>query len=111
MSPGELGRNVSAIVLAGGKSSRMGRPKSLLLFDGEPLIAQILRNLKNEFAEIIVVAAPDQELPPLSVKLIRDDLPFQGPVGGMYYGLQAMSAEIGFVTSCDAPFLNARLIE
>lgn len=37
----------------------MGRPKSLLLLDGEPLIAYILRKLKNEFAEVIVVAAPD----------------------------------------------------
>lgn len=112
MSPGELVRNVSAVILAGGKSSRMGRPKSLLPFDGEPLIAHILRKLKNEFAEVIVVAEPNQELPPpLPVKLIRDELPFQGPVGGMYYGLRATSAEIGFVTSCDAPFLNARLIE
>jgi len=47
----------------------MGRPKSLLPFDGAPLIAHILRKLKTEFAEVIVVAAPDQELPPLPVKI------------------------------------------
>lgn len=47
----------------------------------------------------------------MPVTLIRDELRFQGPVAGMYYGLQATSADIGLVTSCDVPFLNARLIE
>jgi molybdenum cofactor guanylyltransferase len=106
MSPEELVRNVSATVLAGGKSSRMGRLKSLLPFDGELLIAHFLRKLKNKFAEIIVVAARIRNSRAIAgqVKLIWDDWPFQGPVGGMYYGLEATSAEIGFITSYDAHF-------
>lgn len=55
--------NASAIVLAGGKSLRMGSPKCLLPFDGEPLIAHLARRLRSLFAEVIVGAAPDQELP------------------------------------------------
>ena len=101
----------SAIVLAGGKSSRMGSPKCLLPFDGEPLIAHIVRRLRSLFAEAIVVAAPEQEVPPLAAKIVRDEVPFQGPVGGMYYGLQAASAEICFVTACDVPFLDLPTIE
>ncbi|HEV8717536.1 MAG TPA: NTP transferase domain-containing protein [Candidatus Binatia bacterium] len=103
-------QSLSAIVLAGGKSSRMGRPKALLPFDGEPLITRTVRTLRQLFADIVVVAAPEQELPPLSVTLVRDEIAYQGPVGGIYYGLQAARSEVCFVTSCDAPFLNLTLI-
>lgn len=102
--------DASAVVLAGGKSSRMGRPKSLLLFDGAPLIVHIVRALKNMFAETVVVAAPDQELPDLPATLVRDEVAYQGPVGGIYYGLKAAAGEFCFVTSCDVPFLNPALI-
>ena len=102
--------DATAVVLAGGKSSRMGRPKSLLLFDGEPLIVHIVRALKQMFAETVVVAAPDQELPDLPVVLVRDEVAYQGPVGGIYYGLKAASGDFCFVTSCDVPFLNPALI-
>jgi molybdopterin-guanine dinucleotide biosynthesis protein A len=100
----------SAIILAGGKSSRMGRPKALLSFDGEPLVVHTVHRLKQLFSDIVVVAAPEQELPPLPVTLARDEVAYQGPVSGIYYGLQAARAEACFVTSCDAPFLNLALI-
>ncbi len=100
----------AAVILAGGRSSRMGRPKALLLFDGEPLIVHIVRTLRRLFDEAVVVAAADQELPPLAVTLVRDEVADQGPVGGIHYGLKAASKEVAFVTSCDAPFLNLSLI-
>jgi molybdenum cofactor guanylyltransferase len=102
--------DATAVVLAGGKSSRMGRPKSLLLFDGEPLILHIVRALKRMFAETVIVAAPEQELPDVPAILVRDDVAYQGPVGGIYYGLKAASGNFCFVTSCDVPFLNLALI-
>ena len=102
--------DATAVVLAGGKSSRMGRPKALLQFDGEPLIAHIVRGLGRVFTETVVVAAPDQELPPLAVALVRDQVAYQGPVSGIYHGLKAATKEVCFVTSCDAPFLNLALI-
>lgn len=102
--------DATAVILTGGKSSRMGRPKALLLFDGEPLIVHIVRALRPLFGEAVVVAAPEQEIPPLAVTLVRDEVADQGPVGGIYYGLKAASREVTFVTSCDAPFLNLSLI-
>jgi molybdopterin-guanine dinucleotide biosynthesis protein A/molybdopterin converting factor small subunit len=102
--------SVSAGILAGGKSSRMGRPKALLPFDGQPLIVHIVRQLQELLADIVVVGAPEQELPPLPVTLVRDDVAYQGPVGGIYYGLRAIGKEVCFVTSCDVPFLNLSLI-
>jgi len=102
--------NATAVVLAGGKSSRMGRPKALLPFDNDPLIVHIVRALKSMFANAVVVAAPDQELPPVPATVVRDEVPYQGPVGGIYYGLKAAQGEFCFVTSCDVAFTKLSLI-
>lgn len=102
--------SASAIILAGGKSSRMGQPKALLLFDDEPLIAHLVRIVRGAFSDVVVVAAPEQELPPVAATLVRDSVAYQGPVGGICYGLQAAREELCFVTSCDAPFLNLDLV-
>jgi molybdopterin-guanine dinucleotide biosynthesis protein A/molybdopterin converting factor small subunit len=88
----------------------MGSPKALLLFDGEPLVVHVARALNRLFPEVVVVAAPGQELPPLNATLARDEVAYQGPVGGIYYGLCAARGEFCFVTSCDVPFLNTSLI-
>jgi molybdopterin-guanine dinucleotide biosynthesis protein A len=100
----------TAIVLAGGKSSRMGQPKALLRFGGEPLIVHIVAALHSLFDEVIVVAAPGQDLPSLPVTLVRDEVPYQGPVGGIYYGLNAAKRDVAFVTSCDSAFLSMALV-
>ena len=105
-----LKENATAVILTGGKSSRMGRPKALLLFDGEPLIVHIVRALKSMFADTVVVAAREQDLPPLPATVVRDEVAYQGPVGGIYYGLKAAGKEFCFVTSCDVAFINAPLI-
>lgn len=99
----------TAIVLAGGTSSRMGRPKALLRFEGAPLVAHVVRILRAAFAETIVVAAPGRELPDLPAAVVRDEVPHRGPVGGLVYGLRAAGRELCFVSSCDAPFLSAPL--
>src|SRR5687767_12473373 len=90
---------LSAIILAGGRSSRMGTPKALLPFDEEPLILHIVRVLRPLFDEVVVVAAPGQRLPELSARIVHDEVGYQGPVGGICYGLRAAEGEFGFVTS------------
>ena len=110
MQPDPKPADASAVVLVGGKSSRMGRPKALLPFDGEPLIAHVVRKLESLFSEIVVVAAPDQELPSLPVTIARDEVAYQGPVSGIYHALKNSAKEVCFVTSCDAPFLNLAFV-
>jgi molybdenum cofactor guanylyltransferase len=100
----------TAIILTGGQSSRMGRPKALLPFGNEPLIVHLVRQLERKFKLVVVVAAPDQELPPVPAKMVRDEIAYQGPVGGIYYGLLAAIGTGAFVTSCDAAFLSLPLI-
>src|SRR5579864_3320257 len=103
-------RCTTAIVLAGGRSSRMGTPKALLLFDDEPLIVHVVATLQRLFADVVVVTAPEQDLPSMPVRLVRDEVAHQGPVGGIYYGLTAAGSDAAFVTSCDSVFLNVDLI-
>ena len=87
----------------------MGRPKALLPFGGQPLILHVVRRLRRLFSDIVVVAAPGQELPELPATLVRDEVAYQGPVGGMCRGLRACKGAGVFVVSCDAPFLNLSL--
>ena len=100
----------SGIVLAGGESRRMGRPKALLPFAGEILIVRVLKRLSVVTDEQVVVAAPGQDLPDLPARLVRDPEPHRGPVAGLAVGLAAARAPRAFVTSCDSPFLSLDLV-
>src|SRR5205823_4648191 len=99
---------LTAIVLAGGASSRMGRPKALLPFGAETLIERVVRRLAAGSSEVVVVSGPHLRLPPLpeEVRIVTDEVPLQGPVGGIRYGLAAARTELGFVCGCDHPFLE-----
>src|SRR5829696_4122062 len=72
---------VGGIVLCGGRSSRMGRPKAYLPFGNETLLQRTVRVLGEVVDPIVVVAAPDQDVPglPPSVLVARDDREYLGP--------------------------------
>ena len=89
----------------------MGSSKALLPVGGKPLIVHVVSFLRALFADVVVVAAPDQELPPLSCVVVRDEVAYQGPLSGLRNGLAAAGHDITFATSCDSPFLSASLIE
>jgi molybdopterin-guanine dinucleotide biosynthesis protein A len=101
----------SAIVVAGGRNSRMGRPKAGLDFGGVPLLTRTISELNRRFAEIVVVAAPESEdslqiaLP--AIKTIRDETAYQGPLDALRRGLGAVTNEIAFACSCDLPLLDS----
>lgn len=102
--------NCSALILAGGKSSRMGRPKAWLEFGGVPLLTRIVGCLRESFDDIVVVHASGQEVPDVPVRLVEDEQPGLGPVAGLSVGLKAVRHELAFVCSCDVPFLNIELV-
>jgi len=74
--------NAGAIVLCGGKSSRMGSPKALLPFGPETMLQRVVRRLAGVVSPIVVVAAVDQRLPELSHQVIvtRDEQQGRGPL-------------------------------
>jgi molybdopterin-guanine dinucleotide biosynthesis protein A len=110
---------VGGIVLCGGQSKRMGRPKAWLPFAGERMLPRVVRLLGEAVHPVVVVAAPEQEVPPLPPDLIvvRDSEKGRGPLQGLAAGLAALQgkADAAYLSSCDVPFLQPafvrRLIE
>jgi molybdenum cofactor guanylyltransferase len=100
-----------AIVLCGGKSSRMGRDKATLPFGSEVMLQRVVRLLSDvvQQTQIVVVAASGQPLPelPLGVSVTHDEQSERGPLQGLAAGLKAMNgrADAVYVTSCDVPLL------
>lgn len=103
-----------AIVLCGGKSTRMGTPKALLPFGPETMLQRVVRILHDVVSPIIVVSAVDQPLPKLpgDVILTRDEREGRGPLEGLCAGLRALPTDVdaAYVTSCDVPLLEPGFI-
>ena len=106
-----------AIVLCGGQSSRMGYPKALLPFGDERLLQRVVRIVAQVVPaeQIVVVAAPQQELPPLphALTVARDRREGRGPLEGLAAGLAALSnnVDVAYATSCDVPLLKPPIVE
>ncbi len=97
------------IVLCGGQSRRMGRPKVMLPFGPETMLARVVRLLGEAVDRVVVVRGAGQELPPLppSVRVADDRQADLGPLEGLAVGLRAIGqrAEAAVVTACDVPLL------
>ena len=97
------------IVLAGGKSTRMGAAKAMLPFGPETMLQRVVRLLATVVSPIVVVGASDQELPelPPAVIVTRDEREGRGPLEGLRAGLKSLAslADVAYVTSCDVPLL------
>ena len=100
----------TAIVLAGGLSSRMGRDKALLDIDGVTLIERIVAQLKSVFSEIIISARTRNDYAFLGLRVVPDRVPGQGPLMAIASSLEASSSEYNFVVSCDIPSLPIDLV-
>ncbi|MBA4066185.1 MAG: molybdopterin-guanine dinucleotide biosynthesis protein A [Isosphaera sp.] len=105
---------VAGIVLCGGRSSRMGRPKAWLPFGDELLLRRVVRVVREAVGPVVVVAAPGQDVPPLpaDVEVVRDEAEGLGPLGGLAAGLAALAgrADAAHLSSCDVPFLTAAFV-
>ncbi|MDE2059642.1 MAG: molybdenum cofactor guanylyltransferase [candidate division NC10 bacterium] len=102
---------MTGIVLAGGKSSRMGFNKAFIEFGGKRLIETTVDCLRTLFSEVLIIANDPPRYAYLGVKVIPDLIPDSGSLGGIYTGLSAASHPRCFFVACDMPFLNADLIK
>ena len=103
-------QTVSAIVLAGGQSRRMGRDKALIDFQGRPIIAHVLDTLGAVAEDIVVVSNRSDLYSSFGARLVPDYDPPCGPLGGIAAGLQAVQHPLAVVVACDMPFLNVTLL-
>lgn len=105
-----------AIVLCGGKSSRMGRDKATLPFGPEVMLQRVVRIVSQvvDPTAIVVVAAPGQVLPELPSTVITalDENPGRGPLEGLAAGFRSLPKDVGavYATSCDVPLISGQFI-
>ncbi|MPW26685.1 NTP transferase domain-containing protein [Alkalibaculum sp. M08DMB] len=93
----------TAIILAGGKSSRMGFDKQQLNVDNNRLINHIIHKLSKEFDEIIVVTNTPAYYSGLPCITVEDEIVQKGPLSGIHIGLKKSSSEYAYVIACDMP--------
>lgn len=101
---------VSGIILAGGKSNRMGRNKALLKIGGLTLIERVARVLSAVCPEIVIAGGSAADFGHLGYPVVPDVYPGYGPLSGIHAGLSAIQNDYGFVSACDIPFINENLI-
>ena len=104
-----LRRPATAIVLAGGRSSRMGRDKSLLKVGNSTMLDHIVSRLTPHFNELLLsVDTLDRYVPP-SVRAVPDRIPGLGPFMAVATCLEASSNDLNLVVACDMPGLDVDL--
>jgi molybdopterin-guanine dinucleotide biosynthesis protein A len=102
--------DVTGILLAGGKSRRMGEDKRFLLVGGQRLYERSLTTLRSLFHEVRIVMAQDSSPLSSDVPVLRDLVPDCGTLGGIYTGLKKAGTEYIFTVACDMPFLNPAVV-
>lgn len=103
-------KNITGIILAGGKSTRMGADKGFVLWKGKPFVQHSIIALKPLVSRLIIVSdhiGYDR----LSYKRVTDSFPEAGPLSGLYSGLKASETELNLVLSCDVPLITSGILE
>jgi molybdopterin-guanine dinucleotide biosynthesis protein A len=102
----------SLLVLAGGDSRRMGRPKAWLEVGETYLLRYVTDRLAPAFSDVMVsFAEPEQLEQPVPYRVVFDRKPSAGPLAGIEAGLVAAREEVMFVVACDMPYVTRELAE
>ncbi|MEW8959661.1 molybdenum cofactor guanylyltransferase [Neomoorella humiferrea] len=100
----------AGIVLAGGKSTRMGTNKALLPLGQVSMLARVVAALRPLFSEIIVVTNTPELYQDLGTRLVTDVIPGRGPLSGFHAGLMYSPYRYNFIVACDMPFIDPGFI-
>jgi molybdenum cofactor guanylyltransferase len=106
---GWSGPHTAGFVLTGGHSTRMGRDKALLQFDGTTLLERTARVVQEAAGGVTVIGAPERYAH-LGFPCISDVVPDCGPLGGLYTALATTHTEWNLLTACDMPALTAAFL-
>lgn len=104
-----LSVDAGAIILAGGKSKRMGTNKAFLKINGMTNIERMVNRLKPDFPDPILVTNNPKDYRFLDLKITTDLFPSKGPLVGVHAGLVTSSKEVNIIAACDMPFVTAKL--
>lgn len=102
--------SITGIILAGGKSSRMGTDKGLLKLNGKPFVQYSIDALKPLVSEVLIVS-DNTDYDVFGLKRIEDEIKDAGPVSGIYSGLEASKTDYNLVLSCDIPMISTEVLK
>jgi molybdopterin-guanine dinucleotide biosynthesis protein A len=102
-------KNITAIILAGGKSSRMGFDKGLVHFNGKMLVSHVIEAVKP-FASQVIIVTSNPEYKQLGYPCMEDEAKEKGPLMGIVTGLAHSSTQKNLVVGCDMPFLTKNVL-
>ena len=103
-------KNIMGIILAGGKSSRMGSDKGLLKIENRTFVECVIDAMKPLIDEIIIVSN-NPEYDQFGYHRVEDDIKDSGPLAGLYSGLKHSNTEHNLVLSSDIPLIKAEILE
>jgi molybdenum cofactor guanylyltransferase len=104
-------KNITGIILCGGKSSRMQTNKALLKLSKKTIIEIILDEMKKVFDKIILSANECNDFSFLNIPVVKDSFADRGPLAGIYASLKVSDTDKCFITTCDYPLIKSSLIE
>ena len=102
-------KDTTAVLLAGGKSSRMGSDKGFVEFRNKPMASHILEVISNIFSEVIVISNTDSYIDS-GFRVFRDAITEKGPAGGIVTAFEHVNSEWIFVIACDMPLITTEAI-
>ena len=103
--------SVTGVILAGGKSRRMGgTPKALIRFGGKTVIERVVERVTSVLPDTLIVTNTPDLYSFLGLPMVPDVFPDHGSLGGIYSGLRAAAGDAAFTVACDMPFLHPGLI-
>ncbi|MBN4070197.1 molybdenum cofactor guanylyltransferase [Olleya sp. AH-315-F22] len=103
-------KHITGIILAGGKSSRIGSDKGFLLLKNKAFIQHIIEAIQPLVSEIIIVSN-NTNYDIFNLKRVNDIINNAGPLAGIYTGLHHSNTKNNLVLSCDVPLINTEILE
>ncbi len=103
--------DIIGVILAGGKSSRMGTNKSFLKFGNQTIIEPIAELMKSIFTDVIIITNATDEYKFLNLPLYEDIYKWKGPLAGIHSALIHSITEKIFILSCDVPLMTKEMIQ
>jgi molybdopterin-guanine dinucleotide biosynthesis protein A len=103
--------DITGIILAGGKSTRMGENKSLLSLNGKTVIERVVDLMKSIFKEVILITNTPVVYDFIKIPKYKDIFEYKGPLAGIHSGLTHSNTKKSFVISCDILLMDKKMIE
>ena len=101
---------ITGVILAGGKSSRMGQNKALMSLGGKRLVDRVVEVMRSVFDDLLIVTNTPEVYADLGIPMVRDVWPEKGSLGGVYSAIYHVATPYCLVVACDMPFLRTAVL-